>query len=108
MTDLNIISRNCNGISNKIKELTASIKQHSISIVVLDETCLNSNSSLTISNFHVYQSDQSPNLKHPQFEGTVILIHQEMVHHSIAIPTTLDSTTNHIKLGHNITRVTKT
>lgn len=96
---------NCNGISNKIEELSAFIKLHNISIVLLGETRLNPKSQIKIPNFHTYRTDRPSIPRRPQTGGTAILIRRGIVHHQEIIQTRLDSTTIYTKLGNDIVQI---
>jgi hypothetical protein len=106
MTNLKIMSWNCNGISNKIQELKTFIKLHNINIILLSETRLNPKTSFKIPNFHIYRYDRQPLPRQTPNGGTAVLVRRGIVHQYINISTKPDSTTINVKLGNEITQIT--
>lgn len=98
------MSWNCNCLDNKIDELTHFIKQ-SNSLILLGETRLNPNRIIKIQNFTIHWTDRPQTSDHRSEGGTAILIRREIVRQRVIIPTTLDSTTVHIKLGNSIAQI---
>lgn len=72
---------------------------------LLGETKLNPKTPLKLTNYHVYQQDNSSITKKPASEDTATLVHKIITHYQANIPTSMDSTTITIKLGSNQLRV---
>ncbi|KAL4096392.1 hypothetical protein QTP88_021354 [Uroleucon formosanum] len=106
MNELKIISWNCNGIENKIPELTAFIKQNKTDIILLGETRLNPKKSISIPNYHIYRTDRPKAPTAPASGGTAILIRKKKIHQLISLPTTMESTTIQLKIKNKITQIT--
>lgn len=106
MNELKIISWNCNGIENKIPELTAFVKQNKIDIILLGETRLNPKTKISIPNYHIYRTDRPKTPTSPSSGGTAILIRKNITHQHITLPTTVESTTIQLKLKNKITQIT--
>lgn len=105
MTGPKILSWNCNGISNKIQELSNFTKKQNIQIILFEETRLSPNTPFNISNFYIYRTDSSLIPTHLQNGGTAILICRRITHHQVTIPTSLDFTLINIKLGNNTMQI---
>jgi len=106
MNEFKIISWNCNGIENKIPELTAFVKQNKIDIILLGETRLNPKNKISIPNYHVYRTDRPKAPTAPSSGGTAILIRKNIIHQHVTLPTTVESTTIQLKLKNKITQIT--
>lgn len=105
MNDLRILSWNCNGIGNRIPELTAFIKIHNVNIILLGETRLDPKTPLKIQNVHTYRTDRQPQPRSPPNGGTAVLIRRGIIHQHVNIHTELDSTSVNIKLENNIAQI---
>jgi len=77
MDELKIISWNCNGIGNKILELTAFVQKNKIDIILRGETRLNPKNKISIPNYHVYRTDRPKTPTAPSSGGTAILIRKK-------------------------------
>lgn len=106
MSNLKILSWNCNGINQKIQELTTFVKLHNINIILLGETRLNPKTPLKIPNFHVYRNDHQPPARTPPHGGTAVLVRRGIVHQHVNIQTEFDSTSINVKLGNEIAQIT--
>lgn len=105
MNELKIISWNCNGIESKIPELTKFVKQNKIDIILLGETRLNPKNKISIPNYHAYRTDRPKTPTAPSSGGTAILIRKNIIHQHVILPTTVESTTIHLKLKNKITQI---
>lgn len=61
---------------------------------------------MSLPNYHLYRSDRIPSPRKPTSGGTAIFVRRNIIHHQIAIPISLDSTTVQIKLDNDIVQIT--
>lgn len=97
MNNLKILHWNSNGISKKLNELHALVKQLNIDIILINETHLKPSSYLHISNNHTYRTDLPPIKGSPAHGGTAVLVHRRIVHQPVSLRTELQSTSIIIK-----------
>lgn len=105
MDNIKILYWNCNGIKDKITELTHFIHTYHIDIVLLGETRINPNNKIKINNYHTYRQDNSTPKGKPTSGGTAILVKSNIVHQEIHNPTELNSTSIIVQIGNRPTRI---
>jgi len=104
MSNLKIMSWNCNGISQKIQELTTFIKLHNKHNPAWWNP--NPNSKFQTSTYTVTTANLSQGVRTLPNGGTAVLVRRGIVHQHVIIPTELDSTSINVKLGNKIAQIT--
>lgn len=105
MDELKVLSWNCNGIEQKIPELTAFVNENKIDIILLGETRISPKRKLTIPNYFTYRTDRPKTTNTPNAGGTAILIRKNISHQHIILQTKMDSTTIQVKLNNKTAQI---
>jgi len=101
-----IVFWNCQGVARRRPELLQFVQEHSIDVLLLNETHLSNNRGFKLPNFISYYTNTPRNGIHSPSAGTAILINRRLIHHRKIIPTTsITNTTVHINLGNSELRL---